>query len=126
MTNIPTKKILIVDDDLAMRRLLEVCMRTLPADQISVGDGMSALEVMRRETIDLVVSDFSMPGISGIELVRSIRADEALREIPVMLLSSMGDPALPSQADEAGVQAYFMKPFSPAQVIATARRLLSL
>ena len=126
MTNIPTTKILIVDDDLAMRRLLEVCMRTLPADQISVGDGISALEVMRRETIDLVVSDFSMPGISGIELVRLMRADEALREIPVILLSSMGDPALPSRADEAGVQAYFMKPFSPAQVIATARRLISL
>ena len=126
MTASPRKKILIVDDDLAIRRLLEVCLRTLPADQISAGEGKSALEILRREKIALVVTDLIMPGVGGFDLIRTMRADAALRDIPVMLLSSMGDPALPAQAEEAGVQAYFVKPFSPSQMIATARKLLGL
>ena len=121
-----SKTVLIVDDDLAIRRLLEVCLRTLPVAQISVGEGAGALEVLRREKIDLVVTDLIMPGASGFDVVRTMRADPALRDIPVMLLSSLGNPNLPAEAEAAGVQAYFVKPFSPSRLIATARKLLGL
>ncbi len=120
------KKILIVDDDLAIRRLLEVCLRTLPADQVAVGGGQQALEVLRSERIDLVVTDLMMPATGGFDVVKSMRADPALSGIPVVMLSSMGNPGLPAQASEAGVQAYFVKPFSPSQLINTVRRLLAL
>jgi CheY-like chemotaxis protein len=126
MISAPQKKILIVDDDLAIRRLLEVCLRGLPASQIAVGGGAAALEVMRREKIDLVVTDLMMPGTSGFEIVRAMRGEASLREIPVVLLSCVGNPSLPTEAREAGVQAYFMKPFSPSQLLLTARRLLAL
>lgn len=120
------KKILIVEDDLTIRRLIEVCLRSVPALQVAVAEGNAALEVLRREKIDLVVTDLLMPEADGLAVVRSMRANPLLRDIPVMLLSSLGNPALPAEAEAAGVQAYFMKPFSPAQLIATARRLLAL
>lgn len=121
-----TKKILIVEDDLTIRRLIEVCLRSVPALQVAVAEGNAALEVLRREKIDLVVTDLLMPEADGLAVVRSMRTDPRLRDIPVMLLSSLGNPALPAEAEAAGVQAYFMKPFSPALLIATARRLLAL
>ncbi len=120
------KKILIVDDDLAIRRLLEVCLRQLPAGQIAVGGGQQALDVMRHEKIDLVVTDLMMPTTGGMDIVNAMRSDPALRDIPVVMLSCMGNPGLPEQASAAGVQAYFPKPFSPSQLIGVARRLLSL
>jgi two-component system, OmpR family, response regulator MtrA len=120
------KKILIVEDDLAIRRLLEVCLRALPATQIAVGGGHAALEVLGREPVDLVVTDLMMAGIGGFDIVRAMRADAALRDIPVVLLSCLGNPSLPQEAKEAGVQAYFMKPFSHSQLINTARHLLAI
>jgi CheY-like chemotaxis protein len=126
MTAAPRKNILIVDDDIAIRRLLEVCLRPLPAHQIAVGGGAAALEVLRRDKIDLVVTDLMMPGTGGLDVVRAMRADPAWHDIPVVLLSCLGDPALPQEASEAGVQAYFMKPFSPSKLVATARQLLAL
>ena len=87
MTDIARKKILIVDDDRAIRRVVELCLRGLPADQISVGEGAGALDVLRLEKIALVVTDLVMPGIGGFELIRAMRADAALRDIPVILLS---------------------------------------
>jgi two-component system chemotaxis response regulator CheY len=126
MISAPQKKILIVDDDPAIRRLLEVCLRVLPAGQIAIGGGAAALEVLRREKVDLVVTDLMMPGTGGFEIVRAMRADPSWREIPVVLLSCVGNPSLPAEAKDAGVQAYFMKPFSPSQLVATARRLLAL
>lgn len=126
MTSAPRKNVLIVDDDLAIRRLIEVCLRTLPVCQVAVSGGRSALEAMRREKIDLVVTDLMMPETGGFDIVRSMRADPVLRDIPVVLLSCLGNPALPAQAQAAGVQAYFSKPFSPSQLIGTARQLLAL
>ncbi len=120
------KKILIVEDDLAIRRLLEVCLRSLPAAQIAVGEGQAALDLLRREKVDLVVTDLMMAGTGGFDIVRAMRADSALHEIPVVLLSCLGRPSLPTEAKEAGVQEFFMKPFSPSQLLGAARRLLAL
>lgn len=122
----PQKTILIVDDDFAIRRLVEYCLRSLPVGQIAVTNGQNALTVLRREKIDLVVTDLMMPEINGFDVVRSMRADPALQNIPVMLLSCQGNPELPAEAAAAGVQAYFMKPFSPSRLIETARQLLAL
>lgn len=126
MTTSATKNILIVEDDPAIRRLLEVCLRSLPATQVSVNGGQAALEVLAREPVDLVVTDLMMAGIGGFDVIRAMRADAALREIPVVLLSCLGNPSLPNEAKEAGAQAYFMKPFSPTQLINTVRRLLAI
>ena len=119
------RSILIVDDDPAIRRLLEVCLRPLAATQTAVGGGAAAIEVLRRERIDLVVTDLMMPGTGGLEVLRAMRAEVAWRQIPVILLSCLGDPTLPTRADQAGVQAFFTKPFSPSQLLGTARRLLA-
>jgi CheY-like chemotaxis protein len=126
MISAPLKKVLIVDDDLAIRRLIELCLRNLPVGQVAVSEGKSALAVMRREKVDLVVTDLMMPETSGFDIIRSMRADPLLRDVPVVLLSCLGNPALPAQAEAAGVQAYFPKPFSPSQLIGTVRQLLGL
>lgn len=126
MNSPANKTVLIVDDDIAIRRLIEACVCILPVRQFAVSGGTSALDVMRREKIDLVVTDLMMPETGGFDVVRTMRADPTLREIPVVLLSCLGNPALPAEAELAGVQAFFMKPFSPSQLISTLRRLLAL
>ena len=109
-----------------IRRLLEMCLRPLPSALIIVGGGNAALEVLHREKIDLVVTDQLLPGPDGLDVVRAMRADASLQEIPVVLLSALGSVSLPAEAKQAGVQAYFMKPFSPAKLIATVRQLLAI
>jgi two-component system chemotaxis response regulator CheY len=124
MNSVAPHKILIVEDDPGTRRLLQVCLRPLPAEQLVAADGAQALELLAEHRVDLVITDLGLPGVSGIEIVQRMRADPRLAAVPVILLSLIGDPDIPQRSHEAGAQAYFVKPFSPAKLVAVARGLL--
>ena len=124
MTAAASTKILIVEDDPGTRRLLQVCLRAIPAEQLVAADGARAIELLASHRVDLVITDLGLPAVSGLEILQHMRSVPALERVPVIMLSLIGDPDIPQRSQAAGAQAYFVKPFSPTSLVAVARKLL--
>ena len=114
---------LVVDDTPDIIRLVHTSLRT-HFKVISAEDGLKGLEMALRERPSLVVADLMMPGIDGLELTRRLRADETTRHIPVLMLTARGDLDDRVAGLETGVSAYLAKPFSPRELLTTARALV--
>ena len=81
-------KILIVDDFSTMRRIIKNLLRDLGfTNTVEADDGTTALPILQTGTIDFLVTDWNMPGMTGIELLRAVRADEKLKTIPVLMVT---------------------------------------
>lgn len=106
-------RVLIVDDFSTMRRIIKNLLSDLGFNNcVEAEDGHSALAVLRRETIELVITDWNMPGMSGIELLRAIRADRQLRALPVLMVTAEAKRDQIIEAAQAGVNGYVIKPFT--------------
>ena len=118
-------RVLLVDDNADMRDYL----RGLLSREYLVGtgvDGRDALDRLRAEPFDLVVADVMMPRLDGFELLAAIRADEALRGLPVILLSARAGEEARMQGLSAGADAYVVKPFSARELLVTVASQLQL
>jgi two-component system alkaline phosphatase synthesis response regulator PhoP len=116
--------ILIVDDEPHTVQLIRFCLRTLPANLLSASDGAAAFEVMRQQTVDLVLLDVHMKGIDGLMTIKAMTAEPALRGIPVILMSAGGEAGIEEAGLALGVQAFFRKPFSPVALRTKIQELL--
>lgn|SRR5574337_37316 len=108
-------KILVVDDFSTMRRIVRNLLAELgfaSANMQEADDGNSALAVLRSNPIDFVVTDWNMPGMTGIDLLRSIRADPALKSLPVLMVTAENSREQIIAAAQAGVNGYVVKPFT--------------
>ena len=111
-------RILIVDDFSTMRRIIRNLLADLGFNNtVEAEDGHSALAVLRQEAVELVVTDWNMPGMTGIELLRAIRADARLRALPVLMVTAEAKREQIVEAAQAGVNGYIIKPFT-AQTLA--------
>ena len=119
------QRILWVDDNADMReyvrRLLAKCYAVT-----AVGDGLTALDLARREPPDLVLSDVMMPGLDGFGFLRELRADERTRTIPVILLSARAGEEAAIQGLDAGADDYLVKPFAAKELMARVRTHLEM
>ncbi len=110
----PDIKILSVDDFSTMRRIIKNILRQLGYNNvIEAEDGLSALHKLRQEKIDFIITDWNMPNMNGLELLKTIRADEKLKHIPVLMVTAEALKDNVLQAVQAGVNSYIIKPFSP-------------
>jgi two-component system cell cycle response regulator len=116
--------ILIVDDEPHTVRLIQFCLRNLPANLLSACDGAAALEVMRQQPVHLVLLDVQMKGIDGLMALKTMMAEPTLRTIPVILMSAGGDAGIAKNGFALGIQAFFRKPFSPVALRAKIQELL--
>ena len=106
-----TPRVLLVDDDAAIRTLCSLNLRALGIDVIEAEDGAQGLELARRERPDLVLLDVSMPGLDGFEVGALVRRHRKTRHIPLMFLS--GEAENDARARELGAIACLAKPFDP-------------
>jgi two-component system phosphate regulon response regulator PhoB len=114
-------RVLLVDDDAAIRTLCSVNLRALGIDVIEAADGVQGLELVRRERPDLVLLDVAMPGLDGFEVGELVRRHRKTRHIPLVFLS--GEAENDARARELGALACLAKPFDPvalSSLIATA------
>ena len=118
------KTILIVDDELFMRRLLEQTLRRGGARLVTADSGDAALARLARESVDLLLIDFNMPGRDGLATVRALREAHPDAQLPVVMLTAGGLADVRARAAELGVAAFFTKPFSPSALAAEVARLL--
>ena len=119
------KRLLIVDDSRLMRDMVAACLRPLGAVTFEyAGTGLEAIERLALASFDLVVLDLNMPDVGGIEVIEFVRAQDHLRRLPILVVTTRGDDASRSRALEAGASAFLGKPFAPPQILDEVRRLL--
>lgn len=115
--------VLIVDDTPDVIRVMHLALRQ-QFKVLAAPDGLKGLELAQRERPSLIITDLMMPGINGFELVKRVRADPGLRHIPMIMVTARGEVDDKVMGLETGVNAYLTKPFSPRELLATARKLL--
>jgi two-component system chemotaxis response regulator CheY len=103
---------LIVDDQELVRTVTDILLKDAGIHEtIQATNGKEALAFLKRESTDLIISDWSMPEMDGLELLRACKGDPALRNIPFVMSSGQSERAKILQVIEAGVDAYIVKPF---------------
>ncbi|GAC34353.1 chemotaxis response regulator CheY [Paraglaciecola polaris] len=108
-------KILVVDDFSTMRRIIKNLLKDLGFTNIQeADDGSTALPMLQQGDFDFVVTDWNMPGMQGIDLLRAIRADENLKHTPVLMVTAEAKKEQIVAAAQAGVNGYVIKPFTAA------------
>jgi two-component system chemotaxis response regulator CheY len=108
-------KFLVVDDFSTMRRIVRNLLKELGfANVQEAEDGVDALNKLRSETFDFVVSDWNMPNMTGIDLLRAIRADNNLKHLPVLMVTAEAKKENIIAAAQAGASGYVVKPFTAA------------
>lgn len=117
-------KVLIVDDESAIRDMLRVALEIAEYDCIEAGDANDALARIIDDKPDLILLDWMMPGMSGIELARRLKRDEATSEIPIIMLTAKSDEDNKIQGLDIGADDYITKPFSPRELIARLKAVL--
>ncbi len=106
-------KILIVDDFSTMRRIIKNLLRDLGfTNTQEADDGQTALPMLKSGDFDFLVTDWNMPGMSGIELLREVRADERLSSLPVLMVTAEAKRDQIVEAAQSGVNGYVVKPFT--------------
>ena len=108
-------KILIVDDFSTMRRIVKNLLRDLGFNNTQeADDGLTALPMLKKGDFDFVVTDWNMPGMQGIDLLKHIGADAELKHLPVRMITAEAKREQIIEAAQAGVNGYIVKPFTAA------------
>ena len=118
------KTLLIVDDSFSMREMLRMTLDTCGYRVLEAADGHAALDVLKREEVDLVITDVHMPRLDGLGLLRAIRSHAQRKFLPVIMLTTESDGPIREQGREAGARAWMVKPFSAASLTAVVQRVL--
>lgn len=106
-------KILIVDDFSTMRRIIKNLLRDLGFNNTEeADDGTTALPMLTSNNYDLLITDWNMPGMQGIDLLRKVRADDKLASLPVLMVTAEQKREQIVEAAQAGVNGYIVKPFT--------------
>lgn len=118
------KRVLLIEDE---PHIVEAIGFILGRDGWEVSahmEGVGALEAIRKLRPDIVILDVMLPGASGFEILRAMRADPELAELPVLMLTARGQTRDREQAERDGVSAFMTKPFSNAEVLASVRAMV--
>ena len=106
-------KILIVDDFSTMRRIIKNLLRDLGFNNTQeADDGNTGLPMLQTGNFDFLVTDWNMPGMTGIDLLRAVRADEKLKDLPVLMVTAEAKKEQIVMAAQEGVNGYIVKPFT--------------
>jgi two-component system chemotaxis response regulator CheY len=118
---------LVVEDSPTMRQLVKFALSSLRGlTVIEADDGVSALKQLATTKFDIILTDINMPIMDGLKLVKRVRSDEQLKDIPIVIITTEGAEEDRQRALALGANAYIAKPIQAAQVIAQVKKLLRL
>jgi two-component system chemotaxis response regulator CheY len=118
-------KFLVVDDFSTMRRIVRGLLKEMGCHNVTEAeDGAAALELLKVQHFDFVVSDINMPNMSGFELLKAIKAEETLRHLPVLMVTAEARKEDIVLAAQSGAAGYIVKPFSKATLEEKVQRIL--
>jgi two-component system, chemotaxis family, chemotaxis protein CheY len=115
MPNAVAIKVLVVDDQNSVRQMTRMTLEEIGFRHIHEAEhGRQAMEIASLQPLDLIISDFNMPEMDGLGLLRAVRGHPVVRKVPFILLTGRGDKELVVKAAQAGVNNYLVKPFTAA------------
>ncbi len=118
-------KIITVDDSATMRRIIRNSLKAIGYDDvIEAENGQVGLARIQSESVDFVITDWSMPVMTGLEMVQAIRANPALQRLPILMVTAVGQKEEIVQAINAGVNGYIVKPFEAETLHAKMQQVL--
>ena len=110
----PNMRVLVVDDFSTMRRIIKNILRQLGFNNVvEADDGTTAWDVLNKDKIDFVISDWNMPQMTGIELLRKVRGSEEFADLPFLMVTAEAQQENIIEAVQAKVSNYIVKPFTP-------------
>jgi two-component system phosphate regulon response regulator PhoB len=118
-------KVVVIDDEPFILMMIEDKLKRAGLQVVALRETASAMGVIRKEKPDLVILDWMMPDMSGLELCRMLKADPELAGIPVFMLTAKGQDEDLKRGLECGVEKYITKPFSPKALLEMVRERLS-
>lgn len=118
------KRILIVEDEPAIREMVGFAMRRAGYDLFEAATGREAQQRIGEQLPDVILMDWMLPDVSGVELVRRFKRDELTRDVPVIMLTARGEEDDKVHGLDAGADDYVTKPFSPKELVARIRAVL--
>jgi two-component system, chemotaxis family, chemotaxis protein CheY len=119
-----TRTILTVDDSTSMRQMVKATLQSAGYGVVEAANGQEALDFARDNTVDLVISDVNMPRMDGITLINELRQLPGYRLTPMLMLTTESSQEKKLEGKRAGATGWIVKPFNPAQLLATLKKLL--
>jgi two-component system chemotaxis response regulator CheY len=117
--------ILVVDDSKVMREMIVACLRAHEGLAFThAASGLEAIEKLSLESFDLLVLDLNMPDIGGVEVVEFVRAQDKLKDLPILIVTTRGDEISRSRVLAAGASQFMTKPFTPDAILGEVLGLL--
>ncbi len=115
----PGIRVLIVDDSAVMRKIVERSLRSAGLELANVwnaGSGFEALDLLRTQQVDMILSDINMPQMNGLEFLRQVAANDLAPGTPIVMITTEGSEDHVVQAVQAGARGYILKPFTAEQI----------
>jgi len=119
-----SKTLMVVDDSFSMRLLSSFTLKDAGYDVIEASSGSEALEKLSSVKVDMVISDFNMPGMNGIEFIRRCRSLEAFKFTPIVMLTTDYDETLKQECRNVGASGWLVKPFNPVLLLETVKKFI--
>jgi len=119
-----SKKILIVDDSESIREVLTHSLQNAGYEVLQASDGVNALKVFQEQPVDLLLTDYHMPNMNGLELIGKVREIEEYRFIPILVLTTENQLNIIKEAKAAGATGWLLKPFNTEKLLMTLRKVI--
>jgi two-component system, OmpR family, alkaline phosphatase synthesis response regulator PhoP len=118
------KKILVADDESHILHVVSLKLRNAGYEVLTAADGQEALELAQSEHPDLLITDYHMPQLSGLELCQKLKQDPGTSNIPAIMLTARGYQLDPQDTEQSGILRMLSKPFSPRNLLTTVNEVL--
>jgi two-component system, OmpR family, alkaline phosphatase synthesis response regulator PhoP len=118
------KKILVADDESHILHVVSLKLRNAGFEVVTACDGQEALDLAQSEHPDLLITDYHMPQLSGLELCQKLKLDPRTAKIPAIMLTARGYQLEPNDTEQSGILRMLSKPFSPRHLLATVNEVL--
>ncbi len=118
------KVIMTVDDSASIRQMVGLTLRGAGFEVVEAEDGIEAITKLKEQHVDMLITDLNMPNMDGIELVKQVRSNQAIKFIPIIMLTTESQEKKKKEAKTSGATGWIVKPFKPEQLLAVIKKVL--